>query len=102
MVNSRGRNGHKKDKVLAHRVWWDNNGSVQTETTTHGDVEIVWKGQRPMKIKIKRVKTGYYFKIVARNGRTLCHSEVYNTLAAAKKTMFNLKDKLAFASWEVV
>ena len=55
-----------------------------------------------MKITIKRVKTGWYFKIVARNGRTLCHSEVYKTLAAAKKTMFNLKDKLAFASWEVV
>jgi len=54
-----------------------------------------------MKIQIKRVKTGWYFKVVGRNGRTLCHSEVYKTLQSVKKTMFKLKDSLAGASWEL-
>ena len=30
-----------------------------------------------VKIQIKRVKTGWYFRVVARNGRIVCHSEVY-------------------------
>jgi uncharacterized protein YegP (UPF0339 family) len=28
---------------------------------------------------------GWYFKLVAENGRTLCHSEVYKTLNGVKK-----------------
>lgn len=29
------------------------------------------------KVQIIRVKTGWYFRLVARNGRIICHSEVY-------------------------
>lgn len=38
-----------------------------------------------MKIKILRCKGGWYWKIIARNGRTLCHSEVYKTKQGAEK-----------------
>jgi len=30
-----------------------------------------------VKIQIRRVRKGWYFRIVARNGRIVCHSEVY-------------------------
>ena len=50
-----------------------------------------------MRIKIRRVKTGWYFLFVARNGRTLCHSEVYRTYGACRKTVMLMRDKMASA-----
>ena len=45
-----------------------------------------------MKIEIIRTKVdSWYFRIVARNGRIICHSEIYNALASAKKTATKFK-----------
>jgi len=43
-----------------------------------------------MKIQIVRAKGGWFFRIVARNGRTLCHSEVYSTLDSCRRTVRRL------------
>ena len=67
---------------------------METWTSSNG-VSYVWYTYTQggdMKIRIKKCKGGWYFKIVARNGRTLCHSEVYKTLESAKKTAARLRD----------
>ena len=46
-----------------------------------------------MKIQIVRGKKGgWFFRFVARNGRTLCHSEIYSSLAGCMKTASKLRD----------
>ena len=64
----------------------------KTETGSSGSSEstvdlslVSLKGDR-MKIQIVRRKGGWFFRMVARNGRTLCHSEMYTTLASCRKT----------------
>jgi len=75
----------------------------KTETGSSGSSEstvdlslVSLKGDR-MKIQIVMSKKvhparnvplgrGWFFRIVARNGRTLCHSEIYTTLASCRKT----------------
>lgn len=37
-----------------------------------------------MKIQIKRCKGGWYFRLKARNGRILAHSEVYKSKQGAE------------------
>lgn len=39
-----------------------------------------------MFVQILKARTGWYFRIKARNGRTLCHSEVYKEKRKAVKT----------------
>jgi uncharacterized protein YegP (UPF0339 family) len=39
-------------------------------------------------VEILKAKTGWYFRVKARNGRTLCHSEVYRRKASALKTAY--------------
>jgi len=39
-----------------------------------------------MKIVVLKKKKQWYWKIVARNGRSLAHSETYSSLARALKT----------------
>jgi len=44
-----------------------------------------------MKIIIKKVKAGWYFKFVACNGRTLCHSEIYKRKFGCVKGINSIK-----------
>ena len=46
-----------------------------------------------MKIQIKRARGGWFFRIKARNGRTLCHSEIYTTKQACERSarLFKIK-----------
>ena len=41
--------------------------------------------RRVMRIEIVRARTGWFFRFVARNGRTLCHSEIYTSKASCYK-----------------
>jgi len=45
-----------------------------------------------MKIEIVRSKKGWFFRIMASNGRTLCHSECYVRKAGCIKSakLFNI------------
>lgn len=44
-----------------------------------------------MKIVVERAKSGKpYWKIVARNGKTLCHSEQYNKLSDCMDTALGI------------
>lgn len=48
------------------------------------------------KIEILKKKKGskYYWRIKARNGKILAHSETYNSKQAARKTAVNVSYKL--------
>ena len=41
---------------------------------------------RSTKGKTSNLTNGWFFRLKAANGRTLCHSELYKTLAGARKT----------------
>jgi len=45
-----------------------------------------------MKIEIIKSMTGWYFRVVARNGRILCHSEIYNQKASCRKAVVLMQD----------
>jgi uncharacterized protein len=45
---------------------------------------------------------GYYFKIVAENGRTLCHSEVYKRKATCLNGVKALKECIMHDELEVI
>lgn len=45
------------------------------------------------KIEIRKAKTGYYWRIVAPNGRILVTSEVYTTHASCIKTVRNFRKR---------
>jgi len=63
-------------------------------------------GRKCMKIQIVRSrkgkKCGWFFRIVASNGRTLCHSEMYTTLANARKTAGRIRDTMVGVGIEEV
>ena len=43
-------------------------------------------GNMIQKIEIVRGRGGWFFRLVSKNGRTLCHSEMYKTIQGARKT----------------
>ena len=63
-------------------------------------------GRKCMKIQIVRSKkgnkNGWFWRIVASNGRTLCHSEIYTTLANARKTASRIRDTMVGVGIEEV
>lgn len=42
--------------------------------------------KRPARFEIRRSKRGVYFRVVAANGRILCHSETYRSVAACRRS----------------
>lgn len=49
-----------------------------------------------MKVEIRRNKPkGWYWRIRATNGRVLCHSEIYKTLQAVRKTASLIGQRMA-------
>jgi len=67
---------------------------LETWTLGSGN-SITWyltEGSRKMKIEIVRAKKGWFFRIMASNGRTLCHSECYVRKAGCIKSakLFNI------------
>ena len=43
------------------------------------------------KVQVVRAKGGWFFRIVASNGRTLCHSEIYKTKGHCRRTAIKIK-----------
>lgn len=54
-----------------------------------------------MKFQVKKCKGGWYWRLVAGNGKLLCHSEVYKRKAGAVSTMLNVKRRSMYAPVEL-
>jgi len=59
-----------------------------------------------MKIQIVRSKRkgkgGWFFRIVAKNGRTLCHSEIYESIQSCRKTASRIRNLMVGVKIEEV
>lgn len=65
-------------------------------TSTH----LFWKDNKKedsVKVEILKKSKRWYWRIVAKNGEVICHSETYSSKAKAKKTV---KALLAWAGKE--
>lgn len=56
---------------------------------------------RVLKFKIEKGKQGYYFKIIAKNGKILCHSEQYQRITGAKTAIKAIIQAVAINDMEV-
>lgn len=55
-----------------------------------------------MKFQVLKTKTGWYWRIVARNGKVLCHSETYTTKRKAMHALDIVTGGAALAIVEFV
>jgi hypothetical protein len=46
--------------------------------------------------------TGWFFRLKSKNGRTLCHSEIYSTLDACRRTTSGIRNMLCGVGIEEV